>query len=160
MPRKNTARSATRSNVSTRKKAVASRRSAELVEAAPSSVLPPAARLRDEPPTPTTMAMGDPQVQPNDGLPLAPAQPGGIAPVAPPSAESLVPDFEPSSVPAPPAARAPYTMTRAEFEATVRREAWLLAEARSFRNGSPLEDWLRAETAVRARLQAEGVSIV
>jgi hypothetical protein len=61
--------------------------------------------------------------------------------------------------PAPAPAPEPVRIARAEFEAVVRREAWLLAEARSFRNGSAFEDWIRAECAVRARLAADGVSV-
>lgn len=133
MSRKNTARAAARPAPTARKKAVTSRRTAEAVEAAPALV---------------------------EALPTTPAE---VA--APVVAEPVVAIAEPAPVaePTPPAepavAQKPVTVTRGEFEAAVRREAWLLAEARSFRNGSAFEDWIRAEGAVRARLAADGISV-
>lgn len=50
------------------------------------------------------------------------------------------------------------TLTHDEYAAMVRKEAYLLASARGFRNGTPFEDWVRAEAVVRARLTAEGAS--
>ena len=47
-------------------------------------------------------------------------------------------------------------ITREELEQLVRTEAYRRAEARNFRNGSPVQDWLSAEAAVAARLAAEG----
>ncbi len=131
MSRKNTARTAARPAPSARKKAVTSRRTTEAVEAAPALV---------------------------EALPTTPAE--AVAPVVaePVVAEPVVTEAavaEPAPAPAP----EPVRIARAEFEAVVRREAWLLAEARSFRNGSAFEDWIRAECAVRARLAADGVSV-
>lgn len=132
MSRKNTARTAARPAPSARKKAVTSRRTTEAVEAAPALV---------------------------EALPTTPAEAVVAEPIAaevvaePTVAEVVV--AEPAPAPAP----EPVRIARAEFEAVVRREAWLLAEARSFRNGSAFEDWIRAECAVRARLAADGVSV-
>ena len=49
-------------------------------------------------------------------------------------------------------------LTREEFTATVRREAYFRAVARGFRNGTAFEDWVRAEADVRAQLTAEGAT--
>lgn len=50
-------------------------------------------------------------------------------------------------------------VARMEFEATVRHEAYLRAQQRNFRDGSPFADWLAAEADVRARLAAEGATL-
>jgi len=88
-----------------------------------------------------------------EALPTTPAEAIATVVAEPVVAEPVV--AEPAPAPAP----EPVRIARAEFEAVVRREAWLLAEARSFRNGSAFEDWIRAERAVRARLAADGVSV-
>ncbi len=51
------------------------------------------------------------------------------------------------------------TLSRDELEAIIRREAYMRAQQRGFRNGSPLEDWVAAESEVRAKLTAEGASL-
>jgi hypothetical protein len=71
----------------------------------------------------------------------------------------VAPDFAPLATPSVMPAVTPYTISRSEFDMAVRREAWLLAEHRGFRNGSAFEDWIRAEAGVRARLDAEGVAV-
>ena len=61
-------------------------------------------------------------------------------------------------LPAAPAAAAttPRQVTRAELTELVRREAYRLATRRNFMNGSPFQDWVNAEAAVRAQLEAQG----
>jgi hypothetical protein len=71
----------------------------------------------------------------------------------------VAPDFAPLATPVVTPVVMPYTISRSEFDMAVRREAWLLAEHRGFRNGSAFEDWIRAEAGVRARLDAEGVAV-
>lgn len=51
------------------------------------------------------------------------------------------------------------TLSRDELEGIIRREAYMRAQQRGFRNGSPVEDWITAESEVRARLIAEGASL-
>ncbi len=48
-------------------------------------------------------------------------------------------------------------LTPVQIEQLVRREAYRLAEARNFRGGSPVEDWLTAEMMVKSQLHARGV---
>jgi len=94
-----------------------------------------------------------------EALPTTPAEAVVVA-VAETIAETIAaPVAEPVAAPTATPAMAPYTIARTEFDTAVRREAWLLAERRGFRNGSAYEDWIRAETGVRARLVAEGVSV-
>lgn len=63
---------------------------------------------------------------------------------------------EPAVESAPPA---PRVVERHEWEPVVRKEAYLLAEQRGFRNGNPFEDWIRAEATVRARFESEGATV-
>ena len=53
----------------------------------------------------------------------------------------------------------PRVVERNEWEPVVRKEAYLLAEQRAFRNGNPFEDWIRAEAAVRTRFESEGATV-
>ncbi|MBL8958172.1 MAG: DUF2934 domain-containing protein [Myxococcaceae bacterium] len=53
-------------------------------------------------------------------------------------------------------AATPRLVTRAELTELVRREAYRLATHRNFQNGSPFQDWVNAEAAVRAQLDAQG----
>ncbi|MBM4378984.1 MAG: DUF2934 domain-containing protein [Deltaproteobacteria bacterium] len=41
----------------------------------------------------------------------------------------------------------------------IREEAYRLATARNFRNGSPVADWLAAEKQVLGKLSADGVAV-
>lgn len=50
-------------------------------------------------------------------------------------------------------------MSHAELERLVRREAFRLAQRRQFRQGSPVQDWFAAETAVKAQLAAQGIVV-
>ena len=56
-------------------------------------------------------------------------------------------------------APSPRVVERQEWEPVVRKEAYLLAEQRGFRNGNPFEDWIRAEATVRARFESEGATV-
>lgn len=82
-------------------------------------------------------------------------------PAGPMIVEAMAPPEEPLVVEAmaPPEEPAGPSVDRATFEAMVRQEAYLQAERRGFRNGNPFEDWVRAESVVRAKLQADGVSV-
>jgi len=99
------------------------------------------------------------EIRARRSAPTTPAEAVVVA-VAETIAETIAaPVAEPVAAPTATPAMAPYTIARTEFDTAVRREAWLLAERRGFRNGSAYEDWIRAETGVRARLVAEGVSV-
>lgn len=50
-------------------------------------------------------------------------------------------------------------VTRAEFLELVRKEAYLRAQRRDFKNGSPFQDWVNAEAAVSGRLAAQGARL-
>lgn len=50
-------------------------------------------------------------------------------------------------------------VSRAEFLALVRKEAYRRASTRNFRNGSPFQDWVNAEAAVSGKLAAEGARL-
>ena len=50
-------------------------------------------------------------------------------------------------------------VTRAEFMAMVRKEAYRRAAMRNFRNGSPFQDWVNAEASVSGKLAAEGARL-
>jgi len=139
MSRKNAVKNAPKTVTSARKKATSPRRTTGAQDLAPAVA---------------------------DALPTTPAEPVAAPVVAAeavaeavvvPSAADL--PAPPVAAPAVPPAVAPRTIARYEFDAVVRREAWLLAERRGFRNGSAFEDWIRAEAGVRARLGAEGVSV-
>lgn len=99
---------------------------------------------------------------------LPAASPEVIEAMAPPAAIVEVaiaqPEVQPEAQPevpeiieamAPPAR----TVTHEELTAMVRREAYLRAQRRGFRNGNPFEDWVLAEADVRATLANEGVSL-
>jgi Protein of unknown function (DUF2934) len=95
---------------------------------------------------------------------LPAASPEVIEAMAPPAAIVEVAIAQPEAQPevseiieamAPPAR----TVTRDELTALVRREAYLRAQRRGFRNGNPFEDWVLAEADVRAQLATEGVSL-
>ena len=51
------------------------------------------------------------------------------------------------------------TVSRAEFMALVRQEAYGRAARRNFKNGSPFQDWVNAEAAVSGKLAAQGVRL-
>jgi hypothetical protein len=133
MSRKNTARTTARPATSTRKKAVASRRSPETAELAETSLeAAPSAAIET-----VENAVVENAVVENAVVENAVAENVVVEAVAAPTR----------------------IIARGEFDAIVRREAYLLAEARGFRQGSAFEDWIRAESAVHARLRAEGVSL-
>lgn len=46
-----------------------------------------------------------------------------------------------------------------EVEQLVRQEAFRLAQRRHFRDGTPEQDWFAAEAAVKAQLQARGITL-
>ncbi len=107
-------------------------------------------------------------VSPVEVTEVAPAQPVTATEVTTEVTTEVVaeaqPETQPVTQPEEPAiieAMAPpsRTLSREEFEAIVRREAYMRAQQRGFRNGSPLEDWVAAEIEVRARLSAEGASV-
>lgn len=91
---------------------------------------------------------------------VAPAQPVTVTAAVIDAPADVTPPAQPEE-PAIIEAMAPpsRTLSREEFEAMVRREAYMRAQQRGFRNGSPLEDWVAAEIDVRARLTAEGASL-
>lgn len=103
-------------------------------------------------------------VSPVEVTEVAPAQPVTATEVTTEVTTEVVAETQPVTQPEEPAiieAMAPpsRTLSREEFEAIVRREAYMRAQQRGFRNGSPLEDWVAAEIEVRARLSAEGASV-
>ncbi|MBM4378981.1 MAG: DUF2934 domain-containing protein [Deltaproteobacteria bacterium] len=59
---------------------------------------------------------------------------------------------------APKAAPAKQAVSRGELDTLIREEAYRLATARNFRNGSPVADWLAAEKQVLGKLASEGVT--
>lgn len=52
-----------------------------------------------------------------------------------------------------------HTVSRGEFLELVRKEAYLRAQRRNFKNGSAFQDWVNAEAAVSGRLAAQGARL-
>lgn len=80
------------------------------------------------------------------------------------SVAKAVKSVEPVIAPTPAAAAAPEVVVATpvaweEFQSIVRAEALGLAQARAFRDGNMLGDWLRAEAAVLTRLAAAGRAV-
>lgn len=134
MSRKNAVKTAPKTVTSARKKATSSRRTTGAQDLAPAI----AEALPTTPAEPVVVA-----------APVVVAEPVADAPVVAAVEAVAVTVVE----------AAPRTIARAEFEAAVRREAFLSSERRGFRNGSAFEDWIRAERGVRARLASEGVAV-
>jgi hypothetical protein len=131
MSRKNAVKSTPKTVTSARKKATSPRRTTGAQDLAPTAA---------------------------EALPSTPAEPVVVAEPVVAAPEAVV-EAVAVTVAVTVVEAAPRTIARAEFEAAVRREAFLSAERRGFRNGSAFEDWIRAERGVRARLAAEGVAV-
>lgn len=82
--------------------------------------------------------------------------PAKAAATAAPKAAEKAPAEKPAAAKAAPAKK---TVSRGELDKLIREEAYRLATARNFRNGSPVADWLAAEKQVLGKLSADGVAV-